>query len=1115
MTIRSQGLLPVALVLAVVALLGVADANNVSNPNGVANAKAADGDTGDEKLMSAKTFAGLKLRSIGPALMAGRVVDFAVDPNNSAHYYVAVASGGVWKTTNAGTTWTPVFDKQKSYSIGCVTMDPRNPHVVWVGTGENNSQRSVGFGDGVYRTRDDGVTWENMGLPESEHIGMILIDPRDSDTVYVAAQGPLWRAGGDRGLYKTTDGGANWERVLHISDDTGVNEVHCDPRDPDVLYASSYQRRRRVWTLINGGPESAIHKSTDAGKTWRKITKGLPEVDMGRIGLGVSPVNPDIVYAIIEAADGKNGFFRSVNRGESWEKRSGYKTFSAQYYNEIVCDPLDVDRIYVFDTFLNVTEDGGKTFKRVPRQHRHVDDHALWIDPSDNNHLLVGCDGGVYESFARGANWHFKPNLPVTQFYRVSVDNSLPFYYVYGGTQDNKTLGGPSRTLDRIGIANEHWFVTVGGDGYKTQVDPDDPNIVYSQWQYGGLVRHDRRSGETVDIKPRETPGEEPYRWNWDSPLILSRHDHHRLYFAANRLFRSDDRGNSWTVISDDLTRRLDRDTLEVMGEVQPADAVAKHHHTSFFGNCVALTESPMVEGLVYVGTDDGLVQVTDDGGQSWRCVALFPGVPDMTYVSCLTASRHDADTVFAAFDNHKSGDFKPYLLVSTDRGRNWTSITGDLPERDIVYAVVQDHVNPKLLFAGTEFGTYFTVDGGTHWIKLTGNVPTISVRDLAIQERENDLVLGTFGRGIYILDDYTPLRLASHGLLERGPCLFPVRDALRYIETNRLGGSSGRGSQGASFYAAPNPPFGAVFTYYLKDKITTRKEKRHETEKKAKKEGTPVTHPTIDELRAEDEEKKPQVILTVRDNMEQVVRRIIGSRDKGFHRVAWDLRYPTSEPTVLKPPTNKPPWWRPPAGPLVLPGTYTVTLTQEVGGVTTLLADAQEIDVVPLELATDAAKDRVEALAFKNKVARLQRAVRGAISVGKEARIRVAYLRRAFLDTPAATPALLTELHGVEQRLNDLLVELQGDPTREKRQEPAPPSVNSRVQQVVGNQWHVTSPPTQTQQDAYRHAGTEFTGLLLELRTLIKEDLTRLEEKLEAAGAPWTPGRVPDWTIE
>ena len=1078
---------------------------------GAAAEDAAKEDAAEEKLMSAGTFAGLKLRSIGPALTSGRVVDFAVNPENRAHYYVAVASGGVWKTTNAGTTWTPVFDGQGSYSIGCVTMDPHNPAVVWVGTGENNSQRSVGFGDGVYRTRDGGGTWENLGLKDSEHIGMILIDPRDSDTVYVAAQGPLWRPGNDRGLYKTTNGGATWTRILDISDDTGVNEVHMDPRDPDVLYASAYQRRRHVWTLIDGGPESAIYKSADAGKTWRKLTNGLPGVDKGRIGLDVSPINPDVIYAIVEAADGKGGVFRSVDRGETWEQRNSYMSTSPQYYNELVCDPQDVDRVYSLDTFLHVTEDGGKTFNRVPREFRHVDDHALWLDPNDPDYMLIGCDGGVYESFDRAANWSYKPNLPVTQFYRVSVDNSVPFYYVYGGTQDNSTLGGPSRTRGSGGIANEDWFVTVGGDGYETAVDPEDPNIVYSQWQYGGLVRHDRRSGENVDIKPREAPGEDPYHWNWDSPLIISPHSHKRLYFAANKLFRSDDRGNSWTAVSADLTRRLDRNALEVMGKIQSADAVAKHRNTSWYGNIVSLTESPLVEGLLYVGTDDGLVQVTEDGGKHWRQIAEFPGVPEITYVSCLTASQHDPNTVYATFDNHKRGDFKPYVLVSADRGRTWKAIAGDLPPRDIVYALAEDHVKPSLLFVGTEFGAYFTVDDGQQWIKLTGGVPTIAVRDIAIQRRENDLVLGTFGRGFYILDDYTPLRAASQEFLERGPAIMPVKDALRYIETDRLRSGSGRGAQGASFYVAPNPPFGAVFTYYLKEKLTTRKERRQEAEKK----GTVETYPTFEELRAEDEEKEPAVVLTVRDESGAVVRRMTGTREKGLHRVAWDLRYPAATPTQLSVPTDLPPWVRPAAGPLALPGTYSVTLSQEVDGVVTKLTGPERFNVISLDFATFAAEDRAELLAFQEKVARLQRAVSGALRAAGEAHNRIVHVRKAVLDTPDADPELLAAVYGLEQRLNDLLVQLRGDQTRIGREEPAAPSINQRVHQVVSSQWNSTSAPTQTQRDEYRYAGTEFSDVLAKLRVLITEDLVRLEAKLEAAGAPWTPGRVPEWEME
>ncbi|HHN78742.1 MAG TPA: glycosyl hydrolase, partial [Phycisphaerales bacterium] len=420
-----------------------------------------DQDTDDQPVMSAPTFAGLKFRAVGPALMSGRIADFAVNPDRPAEYFVAVCSGGVWKTVNNGVTYTPVFDNEGSYSIGCVTLDPNDHNVVWVGTGENNSQRSVSFGDGVYKSIDGGQSWTNMGLEESEHIGMIAIDPRDSDTVFVAAQGPLWRDGGDRGLYRTTDGGETWEKVLDISEHTGINEVHIDPEDPDVMYASAYQRQRKVWTLINGGPESGIWKSTDGGDTWREINKGLPDVDKGRIGLDISPVDHNVVYAIVEAADGKSGFYRSTDRGENWEKMSDYATSSPQYYNEIFASPHDVDTVYAMDTFMHVTHDGGKTFSRVPKVNKHVDNHALWIDPDDPGHILAGCDGGIYETWDNAENWHYKANLPVTQFYRVSTDMDEPFYNIYGGTQDNNTLGGPSRTTRREGITNEDWLITV------------------------------------------------------------------------------------------------------------------------------------------------------------------------------------------------------------------------------------------------------------------------------------------------------------------------------------------------------------------------------------------------------------------------------------------------------------------------------------------------------------------------------------------------------------------------------------------------------------------------------------------------------------------------------
>ena len=665
----------------------------------------------------------------------------------------------MWRTDNGGTTWTPVFDGEGSYSIGAVTIDPRNPNVVWVGTGENNSQRSVGYGDGVYKSEDGGKSWKNVGLKASEHIGKILVHPEDSNVVYVAAQGPLWAPGGDRGLYKTTDGGKTWNAVLTIDENTGVTDVVMDPRDPDTLVAASYQRRRHVFTLIDGGPGSGVHKTTDGGKTWKKVTSGLPKEEMGRIGLAIAPTEPDTLYALVEtaAANKAGGTFRSTNRGESWEKRGDYVPGGPMYYQEIFVDPKDHERLYSMDVFLKVSDDAGKTWTNLGERYKHVDNHAIWIDPDDTDHYLVGGDGGLYQSFDRGATWQWTSNLPVTQFYRVEVDNSSPAYFIYGGTQDNNTLGGPSRTWNAHGIANHDWFVTWGGDGFHARIDPTDPNIVYSTLQHGVLGRYDRRSGEAVLIQPHEKPGDDPLRWNWDSPLVLSPHKPTRLYFAAQRVFRSEDRGDSWTPISGDLTRQIDRNKLKVMGKVWGPDAVAKGASTSFYGNIVSLEESPLVEGLLYVGTDDGLVQVSEDGGKTWRRQETFPGVPEMSYVSDLFASRFDANVVYAAFNNHKSGDFKPYLLRSGDRGRTWTSVTADLPARGSAWTIAEDTVEKDLLFAGTEFGLFFSRDGGKKWVQLKGGMPVIAVRDLAIQKRESDLVVATFGRGFYVLDDLTP----------------------------------------------------------------------------------------------------------------------------------------------------------------------------------------------------------------------------------------------------------------------------------------------------------------------------------------------------------------------
>jgi photosystem II stability/assembly factor-like uncharacterized protein len=1074
--------------------------------------KKKDDKKKDDKKAESKPdkFGGLKFRGIGPAMISGRVTDLAVDPRNDAVRYVTAASGNVWKTVNAGTTWTPIFEGEGSYSIGCIALDPKNPLTVWVGSGENNSQRSVSYGDGVYRSTDGGGSWENLGLKASEHIAKILIDPRDSNRVLVAAQGPLWAPGGDRGLYETKDGGKTWKAILTVDENTGVTDVVRDPREPDLLYAATYQRRRHIWTLIDGGPGSGIWKSTDGGAHWKKLENGLPKEDMGRIGLALAPSKPDVVYAILEAANKAGGFFRSTDQGGSWEKRSSYIATSPQYYQEIIVDPKIETRVYSMDTWMQVTEDGGKTFRKVGENFKHVDNHVLWIDPADTDHLINGCDGGLYETFDRGATWAWFENLPLAQFYKVALDNDTPFYHVYGGTQDNNTVGGPSRTNTVHGIVNADWYITTGGDGFTTVVDPKDPNIVYSESQNGGLVRYDRRTREQIDIQPQPATGDPGLRWNWDSPLIVSPHAHTRLYFAAQRVFRSDDRGDTWRAVSPDLTRQTDRNKLKVMGRVYSVDAVAKNNSTEFYGNIVALSESPKKEGLLAVGTDDGLIQVSDDGGSAWRSIGTFPGVPDESYVSRVAFSRHDAATMYATFDNHKRGDFKPYVLASKDAGKTWKSIASDLPERGTVYAFVEDTVTPDLLFVGTEFGVFFTQDRGGSWRQLKGGLPTTQVRDVAIQEREDDLVLASFGRGFYILDDIGPLRTASKAVLDKESTLFPVKSAWMFIPAQPNGGRE-KAFFGDRFFSAPNPPFGAVFTYYLKDEIKTRRKTRLEAEKEKQKKGEDTAYPSWDELRKEDREEDPAILLTITGGDGAVVRRLTGPATAGFSRVAWDLRYPQTEPTNLTP-GDLDPWDRLPFGPLAAPGRYSVSIAKRVDGVVTPLGEPQKFEAVPLGAASLPPTDRAALLVFEEKTGRLQRAVLGAGKAAGEAQTRIDHLKKALADAPSADPKLTASLRALELRLKDIQVELNGDATLGSRNEPTPPSITERVQQIVTGHWDATSAPTATHQRNYEIAVQQFAPVLEKLRTLVLVDLKGIEDQAESAGAPWTPGRVPVW---
>ncbi len=1055
----------------------------------------------------------LEARLVGPAVTSGRVVGFAIDPRNPTHYFVAAASGGVWKTVNGGTTWKPVFDNEGSYSIGCVVLDPKDPNVVWVGTGENNSQRSVGYGDGVYRSMDAGKTWTNMGLKQSEHIGKILIDPRDSNVLYVAAQGPLWNSGGERGLYKTTDGGKSWTRILAIDDDTGVADIVFDPREPDVLIAASYQRRRHVWTIIDGGPGSAIHRSADGGKTWKKITSGLPAGELGRIGLAIAPTDPDVVYAIIEASDGKGGIHRSLDRGVTWERRNPFDA-QAQYYSHLVVDPSSKDRLYVMNTRIQVSDDGGKTLVPLGENAKHVDSHTLWIDPRDNRHYLCGCDGGIYESFDRGTNWQMKPNLPITQFYDVACDESGPFYHVYGGTQDNFTLGGPARTRSSHGIMNQDWFVVQGGDGFHCKVDPTNPNIVYGTLQYGVLARYDRVTGQRVQLQPQPGLGEPPYRWNWDAPFIISPHDPKRLYFAANRVFRSPDRGDSWQTISPDLTRQIDRNKLPVMGKLWGPDAIFKSASTSIYGNCVALAESPKQEGLLFVGTDDGLIQITEDGGKTWRKIEQFPGVPEKTYVSKIVASQHAANTLYACFDNHKNGDFKPYVLRSTDTGKTWTSIVGDLPDRGTVYCLAEDHVDPGLLFVGTEFGLHATMDGGKKWHRIKNGLPTIQVKDLAIQRKTNDLVIGTFGRSIYVLDDYSPLRMMRPEFLQKESILFPVRDATLFIPTQQYGGN-GKAFLGASFFTADNPAYGATFTYYRKEGLQTRKEARRKAEKEAEKKGAPLPYPTPEELRLEADEERPSVYLVVRDAEGTVVRTVFGSVGQGLHRVSWDLRdtgavlQPVAPVRASDDDDDGPPRG---SGPLVAPGKYQAALFQRVHGQATQLTGPVEFQIVLDTLGNPNPEAVKEQVAFHRQVLKLQRAVTAATSVSKDLEDRLDRIRRALDVAPLADEDSRAQVRKLIAANREILRTLRGDTVLSAHNENVPPSISDRVIYAARSAVGTLGKPTATQKEAYEIAAREFPPQLKQLEQFVEVDLPALEKKLDRFGAPITPGRLPKW---
>ena len=1048
---------------------------------------------------------GLKWRSVGPALTSGRVSDIAVNPNNPFEYYVAVASGGVWKTSNWGLEYIPVFDGEDSYSIGCVTIDPNNPNVVWVGTGENNNQRSVAYGDGIYKSTDGGKSWENMGLKDSEHIGNIIVHPDNSDVIYVSAYGPLWSKGGERGVYMSEDGGENWKRVLYIDEHTGINEIHMDPKNPKVLYAAAHQRRRHVYTYVGGGPGSSLYKSTDSGKSWKKINKGLPGVEIGRIGLDISPVDNNVLYAIVEAADRKGGFYKSEDMGESWSKQSG-KVTSGNYYQEIFADPIDLGTVYVMDTWMSVTKDGGKTFEYVGEDFKHVDNHAMWINPNNNSHWLIGCDGGIYETFDAAKNWDFKKNLPITQFYKVAVDNDVPFYNIYGGTQDNFTIGGPSRVNTSHGITNQDWFITHGGDGFESQVDPKNPNIVYSQSQYGWLVRFDKKSGEEVGIKPIARKGELGYKWNWDAPLAVSNHKSGRLYFAANKVFRSDNYGNSWEVISDDLSRKIDRNKLKVYDRVLSMDAVAKNGSTSPYGTIVALSESPLNENLIVVGTDDGLVHITSDGGSSWNKIDNIPGAPNQSYVNSVYTSHHDENIIYVAFNHHKYGDFKPYVFMTTDKGDNWKSISSNLPIRGSVYAIEEDHVDSGLIFCGTEFGVFFSPDNGKIWKKLSNGLPTIAVRDIAIQRDMNDLILGTFGRGFYVLDDYSSLRDIDNKKISEKAIIFPTREAIMWEKASPLG-LPGKSFQGDNFYTGDNLDPVAMINYYYDENYLSLRDRRKQNEKGLIKSNKDVFYPNYETLKAEMDEDQANLLFTIKNSDNMVIKKVLRKPSKGLNRFHWDLRYEATNPINLSSPSFYNPFAGKSEGTLVEPGVYTVQMDYLVDGNVSMLVEPTSFTVSLLDNTELPAEDREAKIKFQRDVAKMQGEINSYSSILSEINNKLRYYEQAILKLEKPMGELSSDFKEIKENAKLIGVMFYGDNVKRRLDIQQTPTPSSRVGIIASEQKYSTSSPTETHISSFEIAKEEFQPIKTKLDLLV-EMVKKFEDKMKFLGAPYTPGR-------
>jgi photosystem II stability/assembly factor-like uncharacterized protein len=1047
-------------------------------------------------------FKGLEFRELGPAVMGGRIDDFAVVESNPDIVYVGAASGGVWKTTNNGTTWEPVFDKEAVSTVGDIAIAPSDPSIVWVGTGEPNNRQSSSWGDGVYKSMDAGKTWQNMGLAPTHHIGRIVINPRNPNVVYVAALGHLWGPNPERGVYKTSDGGKTWSQVLKINDDTGVSDIAMDPQSPDTLYAAAYRRRRTVFGFNGGGPDGAIYKTVDGGITWKKLVKGLPYEnggDTGRIGLDIYRKNPNIVYALVQHEQG--GIFRSEDMGETWKKMSDTDP-RPSYYSQVRIDPNNDLRIWALGAAMYFSEDGGKTFATDRVRKIHGDFHALWIDPADSNHVLAGSDGGIHWSYDNGKSWDFVNTIAIGQFYEIGLDHDRP-YRICGGLQDNGSWCGPARSLTTDGITNQDWVLIHGGDGFYAQPDPVEPWIVYTESQDGDLARRDIRTGQERSIEPQAKLDEPHYRFNWNSPVLISSHNHETIYYGGNYLFKSTNRGDAWVRLGSELTSSVDRNKLPVFGKAPDKSTLSRHDGVEEYPTITTISESPLTENVLWVGTDDGNLQVSRDAGKNWKNVASrVPGVPKGIYVSRVLASKYAEGAAYATFDGHRADDYSIYIFVTTDYGETWQPLRDGIPDTAGSVHVIREHpVNANLLFAGMEFGLWISQDRGANWSQLKNNFPTVPVDDIQIHPRENDLVLATHGRSIWVLDDMTPLEKMDARLATSGITFFPPRPAtLWFLRTRRW-------SSGQKFFTAKNPPYGALINYYLQNAIPLDVKK---TDKDTDKDKDKKKHPAEEDKSKKEapEKKEGPVKITVFDKDNKMIRQFDGPGTAGFDRAAWDLRYdPASEPTAEQKEAMAAGYYEGPRGPRVDPGEYTIkikTPVKEVSQKVTVEEDPRITLSASDRAARRAALDDLYAMAKtssadRKKILALQAALKAAQAQWKH---------EAEQKNGVKIPeAVQTQAEELLKKVNDLARKYHRE--REGLGNAGPPfewlpaPLPIQLQGLMEDIDDFAAAPGQQQTEKIAELKPQVSDASVQVRKLMEEDLPALNKKMNEAGVP------------